>query len=190
MTERLVLRPFRRGDVEFLAALHAEYSFWRYPLGRGQTTSETTEFLDMTFAHYESRGFGVAAVVDLASGDLAGWAGLSIPTFLPEILPAVEVGWRLGSAWRGRGYATEAGAAWIEWGFETLGLDRIVSVFEPANVASGRVMEKLGFELDLRTVHPTRNVALHVTGLTKDRWSELRASAAFSSTNPLPSETA
>ncbi len=128
---------------------------------------------------YAKAGFGSAAVANHASGDLAGWAGLSIPTFLPVILPAVEVGWRLGSAWRGQGYATEAGAAWVEWGFESLGLDRIVSIFEPANVASGRVMKKLGFHLDMVTVDPARSIELHVTALTKDRWAELRAAGSW-----------
>ncbi len=73
-----------------------------------------------------------------------GWLGLAVPHFLPEILPAVEVGWRLGERFRGQGYATEGAAAAVRYGFEELGLDRLVSIFEPANVASGRVMEKLG----------------------------------------------
>jgi len=175
VTERLVLRPLRGDDLDALATLHAECSFWQYPLGRGQTLEETSEFLQRVLDENAEQGFGMAAVVDHASGDLAGWAGLSIPAFLPVVLPAVEVGWRLGSAWRERGYATEAGAAWVEWGFETLGLDRIVSIFEPANVASGRVMKKLGFDLDMVTVHPNRGIELHVTALTRDRWAELRA---------------
>jgi RimJ/RimL family protein N-acetyltransferase len=173
-TERLVLRPLRGDDFDDLAALHAEPSFWQYPLGRGQTPKETSEFLQRALDDYAGHGFGMAAVVDQTNAEVAGWAGLSVPAFLPEILPAVEVGWRLGSAWRGRGYATEAGAAWVDWGFESLGLDKIVSIFEPANVASGCVMNKLGFNLDVVTVHPTHGVELHVTALTRDRWAELR----------------
>lgn len=175
-TERLVLRPLRADDLDSLAVLHEEHSFWQYPLGRGQTRDETMGFLQRVLDSYEERGFGLAAVVDGASGDLAGWAGLSVPSFLPEVLPAVEVGWRLGSAWRGRGYATEAGAAWVEWGFERLGLDRLVSIFEPANAASGRVMEKLGFELDRVTVHPKLGMDLHVTALDQTRWARIGSS--------------
>lgn len=132
---------------------------------------ETARFLERVLDHYSQHGFGLGAVVDQASGKLSGWAGLSIPAFLPQILPAVEVAWRLGSEWRGRGYATEAGAAWIEWGFGILELDRIVSIFEPANAASGRVMAKLGFELEIVTNDPVRGDELHVTVLTKDRWA-------------------
>lgn len=173
-TERLVLRPLRGDDLDDLVALHAEASFWQYPLGRAQTPEETSEFLQRVLDNYSGHGFGMAAVADRTNGKVVGWAGLSVPAFLPEILPAVEVGWRLGSAWRGRGYATEAGAAWVDWGFESLGLDKIVSIFEPANVASGRVMDKLGFRLDDVTVHPTYGVELHVTALGRDRWAELR----------------
>jgi RimJ/RimL family protein N-acetyltransferase len=172
-TERLVLRPLTADDLGALSTLHAEESFWRYPLGRGQTCTETSEFLERVLVGYDRQDFGFAAVVDRDSGEVTGWAGLSVPTFLPEVLPAVEVGWRLGSAWRGRGYATEAGAAWVAWGFESLALNRIVSVFEPANVASGRVMEKLGFALDRVTVHPGRGTEIHVTALDKSRWKRL-----------------
>lgn len=121
-TRRLLLRPLQADDLDALAPLHAECSFWQYPLRRGQTTAETGDFLDGVLDHYATHDFGFAAVVDQVSGDLTGWAGLSVPAFLPEVMPAVEVGWRLGPAWRGRGYATEAGAAWVEWGFKSLGL--------------------------------------------------------------------
>jgi RimJ/RimL family protein N-acetyltransferase len=171
-TERLVLRPLHRDDLDALSLLHAESSFWRYPMGRGQSPAETEKFLDRVLDSYRTAEVGLHAVVERQTGALAGWAGLSVPTFLPEILPAIEVGWRLGTAWHGRGYATEAGAAWLRWGFERLDTDRIVSIFEPANVASGRVMAKLGFELKRVTVHPTRRIPLHVTVLTRDRWTE------------------
>ena len=183
-TERLVLRPLTRDDVDALTALHAEPSFWQYPLRRGQTPAETEEFVDRVLETYESVGFGLEAVVERRSGALTGWAGLSIPNFLPEILPAVEVGWRLGSAWRGQGYATEAGAAWVRWGFETRELDRLVSIFEPANTASGRVMAKLGFDLDRITTQPARQIEVHVTALTRGRWLQLCAAGNW----PAPSQ--
>lgn len=112
----------------------------------------------------------VSAVVIAESGELAGWAGLSVPTFLPEILPAFEAGWRLGKQHWGNGYATEAGAAWVRYGFETLELDSIVSIYEPENVASGAVMRRLGFALERETTHPTHGVTLHVLALSRDSW--------------------
>ncbi|MEO7573267.1 MAG: GNAT family N-acetyltransferase, partial [Acidimicrobiales bacterium] len=116
---------------------------------------------------YTDPGMAVSAVVLRDSGDLAGWAGLSVPSFLPEILPAVEVGWRLGEQFWGHGYASEAGAAWVRHGFEELGLAEIVSIYEPDNTASGSVMRRLGFALDHITTHPTLGVPLHVMALTQ-----------------------
>lgn len=162
-TERLTLRPLRLDDVEDLARLHAEESFWWYPSRRGWTSSETEAFLHKTELRHREDGYTVSAVVVRDTGQLAGWAGLSVPWFLPEIVPAVEVGWRLGEAFRGHGYATEAGRAWVDHGFNVRGLDEIVSIYEPDNVASGSVMAKLGFVLALETVHPQQGLPIHVT---------------------------
>ncbi len=59
------------------------------------SAQETQEFLGRVIGRYESDGFGLEALEDRHTGALIGWAGLAVPHFLPEILPAVEVGWRL-----------------------------------------------------------------------------------------------
>ncbi|HYN32931.1 MAG TPA: GNAT family N-acetyltransferase [Ilumatobacteraceae bacterium] len=166
-TDRLVLRPLEMADLEELASLHAEESFWHYPFGRGWSRDETESFLQRTIYRYRDPGIAVSAVVVGDTGELAGWAGLSIPTFLPEILPAVEVGWRLGEEYRGRGFATEAGRAWVDYGFDVLRLDDIVSIYEPENSASGAVMRRLRFILQRETIHPTRGARLHVMSLSR-----------------------
>jgi RimJ/RimL family protein N-acetyltransferase len=168
-TARLVLRPFSPSDLDELAVIHAEESFWWYPRRRGMTVAETADFLSRMLERYESDGFGIEALIDRASGAMIGWAGLAVPHFLPQILPAVEVGWRLAGPFRGRGLATEAGAAALEFGFTTGGLERIVSIYEPDNVASGRVMERLGFVPWLTTTGP-RGKEVVVTELTRERW--------------------
>lgn len=170
-TDRLVLRPLAMDDLDDLAALHAEESFWRYPFGRGWSRDETRSFLEHTIGHYRDPGLAVSAVIVADTGALAGWAGLSIPTFLPEILPAVEVGWRLGERYRGHGFATDAGRAWVRYGFEKLRLESIVSIYEPENTASGAVMRRLGFSLDRVTSHPVLGVPLHVMSISRDAWS-------------------
>lgn len=184
-TARLVLRPLRTDDLDDLAPLHAEPSFWRYPFGRGWTRDETEAFLERTIERYDDPGMAVSAVVLADTDELAGWAGLAVPTFLPEVLPAVEVGWRLGLRFHGRGVATEAGRAWVEFGFEQLGLDRIVSIYQPENVASGAVMRRLDFTLERETTHPTFGVPLHVMSRTRPapgdgrRRSDRSGAAAF-----------
>ena len=120
-------------------------------------------------ARYDEDGFGLEAVIERSTGDLIGWAGLAVPHFLPEVLPSVEVGWRLAPAARGRGLATEAGAAAVRYGFTDGGLERIVSIYEPENVPSGKVMERLGFTRFLTTTGP-RGELLDVTELTRADW--------------------
>jgi RimJ/RimL family protein N-acetyltransferase len=174
-TERLVLRPFTPEDLAELAPIHAEESFWWYPLRAGMSENETREFLTRVIERYETDGFGLEALVDRSSGEMIGWAGLAVPHFLPEILPAVEVGWRLAEAHRGRGLATEAGSAAVQWAFTEGGLDRLVSIYEPENVASGRVMARLGFTHWRTTSGTVRGETVDVTELTRARWEELGA---------------
>jgi len=174
VTDRLILRPFAPEDLGQLVVLHAEASFWWYPLRGPMTAEQTAGFLVRTMERYESDGFGIEAVIDRLSGAVIGWAGLAVPHFLPEVLPAVEVGWRLAGTHRGRGLATEAGQAAVDWGFTEGGLARIVSIYEPENVASGKVMAHLGFEPVLTTTDPDRGFGLVVTELTLERWEARR----------------
>ncbi len=169
-TERLVLRPFEPGDFDDLVPIHADPSFWWYPL-RGPMSAENTErFLDRVIGRYETDGFGVEAVEERETGRLIGWAGLAVPHFLPQILPAVEVGWRLAEPFRGRGLATEAGAAALEYGFGPAGLNRVVSIYEPENVASGRVMEHLGFALSEAGMETDSGELVTVMELYRSEW--------------------
>jgi RimJ/RimL family protein N-acetyltransferase len=165
-TERLVLRPFVPGDLEALVDLHAEPAFWWYPLRRAMAPDETAGFLDRVLADNGSAERpSFHAVVERSRGSLMGWAGLAVPDFLPEVLPATEVGWRLGSRYWGHGYATEAATAALDWGFGELGLTTVLSIFEPDNVASGRVMDRLGFAAGHQTTHPGRGLPLVVRSL-------------------------
>ena len=176
-TERLVLRPFVPSDLAELAPIHAEPSFWWYPLRGPMTEEDTRAFLDRVIGRYESDGFGVEALIERAGGTMIGWAGLAVPHFLPEILPAVEVGWRLSEAQWGRGLATEAGAAAVEWGFRHGGLDRIVSIYEPENERSGKVMERLGFTYERTTTATPRGEKVVVMELPRSRWERDRDAA-------------
>ena len=177
VTDRLILRPFVHEDLGELVVLHAEESFWWYPLRGPMTAEQTAGFLVRTRERYDSDGVGIEAVIDRQSGAMIGWAGLAIPHFLPQVLPAVEVGWRLAGSSRGRGLATEAGRAAVDWGFSEGGLRRIVSIYEPENVASGKVMEHLGFHPFLTTTDPLRGMSVMVTELTVEEWEARRQRA-------------
>jgi RimJ/RimL family protein N-acetyltransferase len=155
-TERLMLRRFERDDVDELASVFEQREVWQFPYGRGMTRDETEVFLDAQIAHWKQHEFGCWTAREIASQRLIGYLGLSVPTFLPEILPAIEVGWRLApSAW-GNGYATEGAGAALHEAFTTLGLDWVCSLPQADNPRSGRVAERLGMQL-IREVNVPAN---------------------------------
>jgi RimJ/RimL family protein N-acetyltransferase len=169
-TDRLVLRTWEPDDIDELEGIFAQPAVWQYPFGRGWTRDETQAFLDRKRREWATRGWSQWAVEHRADRRLIGFLGLQPPEFLPEVMPTVEIGWRLEPAYWGQGLATEGGRAGLRFGFEQLDLAEIVSIYEPANVASGRVMEKLGMHHYRDTVHPTLGLALRVLRLTQGEW--------------------
>ncbi len=169
-TDRLLLRPWSADDIDDLITVFAEPEVWRYPFGRGLSRVESERFLARQLEHWTANGFGSWAAELKSTGRLIGYIGLSIPGWLPQVLPAVEVGWRLHPDYWGRDLATEGGRASLRHGFETLELDRIISIFTPDNVASGRVMQKLGMHECLVTTDAARGVRLSVSEITRLQW--------------------
>lgn len=143
-TARLRLRPWAADDLDPLVVIFAEAEVWRYPFGEGLSRERTVEFLN-GYLGRQAEGEPVPwAVEEKASGRLIGYIGLAVPHWLPQVLPAVEVGYRLHPQWWGRGLATEGAAASLQYGFDVLRLDRILAMCDPANHASRRVMQRLG----------------------------------------------
>ena len=132
------------GDAEQLLEMYRDPSTVEYigspPL---ETIDQMLAGIARRSAHEEEHGFSLWSVLERASGRLVGECGLQ----MLEGGPDVELGYKLAGAARGRGYATEAAAAWIAHGFAVLGLERIVAVAWPENAASRRVMEKVGMTL-------------------------------------------
>ena len=138
-----MLRDWRESDRAPFACLNADPEVVRYLSGpRDRAGSDA--LVDEILAHWAKHGFGLWAVERRADGAFLGFTGLSRPAFEAHFMPAVEVGWRLARQAWGNGYATEAGRAVLDYGFEVLGLDEMVSFTVPANDRSRRVMERLG----------------------------------------------
>ncbi len=146
-TGRLALSRFSASDLDELARVFSHPEVWHFPYRRAMTRDETAAFLEGQLAEWDELGFGCWVARTLAGGAVIGYVGLSVPNFLPEILPAVEVGWRFAPTHWGQGYATEGASAALTEGFTTLGLERIVAVPETPNAASVRVAERLGMRL-------------------------------------------
>ena len=129
-TERLLLRGWQPSDDAPFAALNADPEVTRY-LSGPMTRGESDELVARIRGHWQDHGFGLYAVEVKDSGAFAGFVGLAIPSFLPDVLPAVEVGWRLAREHWGKGYATEGARASLRYGFEELELRQIISIIDP-----------------------------------------------------------
>ncbi|MEU2283507.1 GNAT family N-acetyltransferase [Streptomyces sp. NPDC013178] len=183
-TERLWLRQWREADLDPLAEMDADPDVMRY-IGDGSvsTRERTAEGLARARAAWDERGYGLFAAEEIATGELVGWVGLAVPAFLPEIMPAVEIGWRLRRRSWGRGYATEAARAVLAFAFDEVRLDRVVSICHVDNRASMRVMVKLGMAFDRTTRVPAHGQPVQVMSLSRE---EHRSSARGSSPAPAP----
>jgi len=143
-TARLKLRPVTLDDAEELHEVYSDASTFRY-IGAEPSASieETRERIARTMRHQEEHGISLWAVCERNGDRVVGDCGLQ----LLEGGPQVELGYRLAHGVRGRGLATEAGRACLVAGFDDLELERIVAVAAPDNIASRRVMKKLGMTL-------------------------------------------
>jgi uncharacterized protein (TIGR03086 family) len=168
-TPRLVLRRWRlASDLDEYATVCADPEVMHF-IGDGSThdRDRTQRAIDDYEAAWERNGFGLCAAVRRDTGELAGFVGLAVPEFLPEVMPSVEIGWRLGRRHWGLGLATEGARAVLRWAFAELGFDRIVSIHQVGNEASAAVMRKLGMTLDRTTVDPSVDRSVHVYAITR-----------------------
>lgn len=146
-TERLLLRRWRDADRAPFAALNADPRVMEH-FPKVLTREESDACVARIESHFEKNGFGLWAVEVVGVAPFAGFVGLSVPTFETNFTPCVEIGWRLSAEYWGKGIATEGARAALRFGFESLGLDEILSYTVPKNVRSRRVMEKLGMTHD------------------------------------------
>ncbi len=166
-TARLRLRRLRPADEPILVALDSDVEVMRYIGSRGGTREQIVERVrDRIEADHGPLGWWL--IENLADGAFQGVAAL-----LP--MPGggdVELAYRLARASWGRGIATEAGAALVNWAFSRAGLPHLVAVTFPENVASQHVLEKVGFRYDGMTDYEGFRVA-HFT-ITAEMWRARR----------------
>jgi RimJ/RimL family protein N-acetyltransferase len=142
-THRLLLRDWLAEDLPAFAAMNADprvMEFLPKPLDRAESDARAAGIRD----HFTRHGFGLWAVEVRGVADFIGFVGLSVPGFEAHFTPCVEVGWRLAFEHWGLGYATEAARAALDFGFQSLALQEIVSFTVPANRRSTAVMERIG----------------------------------------------
>src|SRR3990167_3613695 len=139
-TERLILRTWKDEDADAFYRINQDPKVIECLLGT-LTMEQVREFMQKCNRSFEEERFCLFAVELKSSHEMIGFIGLSEPPWESHFTPCVEVGWRLGSQYWGKGYATEGALAVLDYGFNKIGLSEIVSFTVPANVRSISVME-------------------------------------------------
>jgi RimJ/RimL family protein N-acetyltransferase len=155
-TERLLLRPFRRSDIDDYAALNADPEVLHY-LGGGMEPwdrGRSSRHMAFIIGHWQVWGSGTWALEHRESGGFIGMVGFSEP----EGWPGFELAWTLAHRYWGHGYATEAAQEALAYAFTTLKRDRVISLIHPENRASIRVAERIGERLLDRINHLGRDM--------------------------------
>ena len=139
-TERLLLRMLEEPDFEQYAAIHTDAEVTRFTTRTHLDRMESWRHLAMITGHWHLRGFGMWGVFERDGGALVGRVGF----YQPDGWPDFELGWTMGRAFWGKGYAPEAARACVDYAFDVMDRDHLISLIDPANVASIRVAEKIG----------------------------------------------
>jgi RimJ/RimL family protein N-acetyltransferase len=166
-TGRLILRPPSREDFVPWCAMMADEEVGRFLGGAAPPSIVWRQFCTVAGA-WALYGYGMFSILEAHSGRWIGRAG----PWTPHGWPGNEVGWGLvRDAW-GKGYATEASEAAIEWSFEQLGWTEVVHCIEPENRASARVAERLGSQRlgEALMPAPYDARAVDIWGQSRDAW--------------------
>jgi RimJ/RimL family protein N-acetyltransferase len=142
-TPRLILRDWLPDDAEPFIALNSDEEVMQF-FPSVNTADETLDQIRRIKRHIQQHGFGFFAMERKDNGEFIGFTGLTQPGFAAHFTPCVEIGWRLSKKNWGYGYATEAGKACLELGFDDLKLDKIYSFTSIHNIPSEKVMKRIG----------------------------------------------
>jgi RimJ/RimL family protein N-acetyltransferase len=145
VTERLALRSFEAGDASIYARIiFGDALVMRYLGAAGAVPdaplTHAKSVISTRLTEWEIRNYSAWALTRLADHSFMGHVGF----FVIDGTQTVELGYALGQAYWGQGYATEAARAALRYAYEHTSLDEIIAVAYPENTASQRVMEKIG----------------------------------------------
>ena len=166
-TPRLILRPIAREDFDAWAAFMADEESARFIGGAQPRAAAWRGFLTMAGA-WTMQGFSMFSVIEKASGC---WIG-RIGPWMPEGWPGTEVGWGLAREATGKGYATEAASAAIDWAFDNLGWTEVIHCIDPENGPSQAVARRLGSQ-NLKVGFmpaPYDAAPIDIWGQTREQW--------------------
>ena len=158
MTDRLLLRMLRESDFDEYATIHMDAEVTRFTARAHLDRLDSWKHLAMIVGHWQLRGFGMWGVFERDTNRLVGRVGF----YQPDGWPDFELGWTMGRASWGKGYAPEAARACLDYAFDVMKRDHVISLIDPANVASIRVADKIGEKLEDEVVIQGHRLLVYV----------------------------
>jgi RimJ/RimL family protein N-acetyltransferase len=146
-TERLILRAWKSEDAEAFARMNIDPIVMEY-LPRALNRKDSDKLLKRFQAHFTKHGYGLFAMERKEDGEFVGFTGLQNVEFDAHFTPAVEIAWRLDTEYWGKGYATEAAKAVLDYAFNTLKLKDVVTFTVHDNERMMHVFDKMGMTCD------------------------------------------
>ncbi|MCT8341216.1 GNAT family N-acetyltransferase [Flavobacteriaceae bacterium TK19130] len=145
-TERLIIRNFEDSDADGIFKLDSDPEVHTY-LGNNpiKTIDQAKEIIDRVKKHYEVNGIGRLAIIDRKTNDFIGWSGIKFEQGVREF-DYFDLGYRLRKEYWGKGIATEASIESLKYGFDERNLQKIGAGADIDNLASNRVLQKVGFK--------------------------------------------
>ncbi len=142
-SERLGFRNWKDSDFQEFAKINADIEVMEH-FPYTLSLEDTKGFIQRLQQHFEKRGYNYFAVEVMTTGELIGFIGLAYQEYETEFTPAVDIGWRLKkSAW-GHGYATEGAKRCLDFAFNNLHLEKVISICTIHNKQSENIMQKIG----------------------------------------------
>lgn len=144
-TPRLILRTFKESDFPYFVQMNQDPLVMEH-FPNLISEEQTRALLDRINQHYRDHGFSLFAVELKETHQFIGFIGLLHVGFQEHFTPAVEIGWRLDSAYWNLGFATEGAKATLDYAFNHLKLPKVVSFTATSNKRSQRIMQKIGMK--------------------------------------------
>lgn len=144
-TKRLILRTWQESDYEPMCQINQDKLVMEY-FPELLDEKQTQKLISKVDKHYKDHGFTFYATELKDTHEFIGMVGLAYVemSFTEHFTPNIEIGWRLAHKFWGKGYATEAASAVLDYAFNKINLKEVVSFTTVNNERSRRVMEKIG----------------------------------------------
>jgi RimJ/RimL family protein N-acetyltransferase len=146
-TPRLILRPVTIEDIDDFFELDSNPNVHKF-LGNQpvKTKEQSKEMIESILKQYAEFGLGRLAIVKKDTGEFIGWSGIKYEQNVRKEFNYYDLGYRLKEKFWGKGYATEAALASLDYGFYNLKLKEICAAAETNHIASNTILKKIGMQ--------------------------------------------